>query len=606
MEARGELTAGMIFAEDFEVRGPIARGGMGAVYRARQLSTGRERALKVIDAALLTGDRNRERFLQEARIGARIASEHVVEVIAAGVEGEGRRPWLAMELLDGEDLAAAQRRHGRLSPVHVREIVQQLAHGLDAAHRAGVIHRDLKPENIFIARSRRRGAPYTVKILDFGIAKVLRADSGVTTATAAVGTPLWMAPEQLNQEKLSAQTDIWALGLIVFWALTGRAYWDTANREEVRLEPLLTEILFSELVPASERAAALGAAEPLPPDFDDWFARCVARSPHDRFADVEAVVAGLVEVLEPVADALAGPLLTARAASSGADDPTPSGFAVTAAAGPETARSRGGLTAPATAPETTPQAFEDTAPSGVGHTVPRARPQPGRAPRRATEDGTAPLADTLPSGATRPVAPEPRSRLASVYGLVALALVVVAAVVAWSVGQGGEQAPAPASLAVVEPAPTPAAVKPTVEVAVEPPPTPRPPSADARAQEVLLSLDDFPWEPEKPLGPLGGPLPWQTVVYTSMEDRAEQHERAAMTLEGSDPARAAAMREEAQRLRDKVEHDLEEELAPLRKKAEHYPERYRIPIAVVEAKQKFARERRAALQASRVASPRIP
>ena len=281
-----DLRPGTIFAAEFRIVGLLGRGGMGAVYRAEHLPTGKPRALKVL-AALGSHGRGRERFELEARINTRVHSEHMVDVVAAGFEGPDELPWIAMELLSGADLRALARSYGRVPRGMVREVFYQLVQGLGAAHRAGVIHRDLKPENVFVARSERPDEKFLVKVLDFGIAKLVQEGRAVASATSAVGTPLWIAPEQLNRGSLSVQTDVWSLGLLVFWALTGRPYWEAANGEDVALEPLLTEILLSPLQPASERAVALGVARGVVPEaLDEWFERCVAREPELRFDSV--------------------------------------------------------------------------------------------------------------------------------------------------------------------------------------------------------------------------------------------------------------------------------------------------------------------------------
>jgi serine/threonine protein kinase len=151
-----DLREGAIFADQFRVVRPLARGGMGAVYVVEQLATRRERALKLMHPTLVSDERSLERFGREAQVSARIESDHVVEVIAAGVDRASGTPWLCMELLRGEDLAARLAR-GPLAPAETREIVRQLGHALGAAHRAGIVHRDLKPENLFLAVSRREG-----------------------------------------------------------------------------------------------------------------------------------------------------------------------------------------------------------------------------------------------------------------------------------------------------------------------------------------------------------------------------------------------------------------------------------------------------------------
>jgi serine/threonine protein kinase len=276
------LAPGTVFARDYQVVDLLAEGGMGAVYRAEQLSTRKLRALKLVSARLATDPKGRQRFVREATIGASIDSEHVVEVIGAGVDEESGRPWLAMELLDGADLGAVIRHQGPLSPAQLRELMGQLCHGLAAAHRAGVVHRDLKPANVFIARTRRSGVPFTVKILDFGIAKVVQESGSGSSDTDTVGSPLWMAPEQLNAQRPTPATDVWALGLLAFWALTGKHYWISAHAEASTVQALFVEQLFKPLDPPSRRAAELGAGVALPPGFDEWFLVCMQREPSRR------------------------------------------------------------------------------------------------------------------------------------------------------------------------------------------------------------------------------------------------------------------------------------------------------------------------------------
>lgn len=296
-----DLSPGALFAGQFRVVRPLAKGGMGAVYVVEQVATGRERALKLMHPALVSDEKSIERFEREARIGSRIASEHIVEVIAAGVEREGPTPWLAMELLSGETLDERVSRGGPPPRTETVQILRQLAHALTAAHRAGIVHRDLKPENLFLAESRREGVPFTLKILDFGIATLQEANaSGVEVAktTQAVGSPLWMAPEQTQVGKVTPATDVWALGLITFYLLTGATYWRTLRSGGSGLTALLVEILVDPLESAGERARELGRGDALPPGFDAWFAMAVAREPTRRFRDASAAFEPLFALLE--------------------------------------------------------------------------------------------------------------------------------------------------------------------------------------------------------------------------------------------------------------------------------------------------------------------
>jgi eukaryotic-like serine/threonine-protein kinase len=286
------LGPGQIFAGQFRVERALAQGGMGAVYVVEQLSTGKKRALKLMlpSATLVDGTR---RFEQEARTSSLIPSEHVVDVIGAGIEGPERIPWLAMELLEGETLEDYLNRQGPLGLRNARDIFAQLLHALCAAHDLGIVHRDLKPDNIFLAQSRTADSAFMVKVLDFGLAVLVNAG---TRNTTAIGSPLWMAPEQCETDRpITLATDVWPLGLLVFRMLSGRHYWRTV--EEGSLPSLMRELLIDELPPASRRGLELGGSA-FPPGFDEWFARCVAREPGLRFQHARAAWQALQPLLE--------------------------------------------------------------------------------------------------------------------------------------------------------------------------------------------------------------------------------------------------------------------------------------------------------------------
>lgn len=287
---------GAVLGGDFRIERQLGAGGMGAVYVAEQLSTGRRRALKLMHPSLVSDARLRERFEQEARVGARIQSDHVVQVIAAGIDEATGSPFIAMELLDGEDLATTIARRGALPPSDVRAILQPVCHALGAAHAVGIVHRDLKPENIFLLHTQDVQRSFDVKLLDFGIAK-LTADAR-TMATSAVGTPLWMAPEQTDpRAKIAPTADVWPLGLLVFMMLTGRSYWRVANESGVSVQALMREILFEHVDAPSVRAVELGIDVPLPVGFDAWFLQCLDRDAARRFPTAKEAWESLVPVL---------------------------------------------------------------------------------------------------------------------------------------------------------------------------------------------------------------------------------------------------------------------------------------------------------------------
>jgi predicted Zn-dependent protease len=249
-----------------------------------------------------TSDKALVGFRLEARVFARIPSEHIVRVLDAGMDEERRLAFIAMELLEGHTLGAMVRKEGRVPAEALVEVLAQTASALDAAHGATnpggtphpIIHRDLKPENIFVTR-RSDGHPHA-KLLDFGIAKI--ASPTAAPSVDARGTPPFMAREQLEGDVLSPQTDVAALGLIAFFCLTGRHYWKAANDKSASVSALMREMLGSTAVPASQRARELDiTAVTVSPAFDQWFARCTAAKSDDRFATAGAAVHALALAL---------------------------------------------------------------------------------------------------------------------------------------------------------------------------------------------------------------------------------------------------------------------------------------------------------------------
>ena len=251
---------------------------MGLVYEARDGKV--LRALKTMDPELVGDPDRRARFELEARIGANLRGPHLVAVTDYGIDARTNVPYLVMELLQGEELGSLVARRVRLPANEVRRILSELCEALVMAHQAGVVHRDLKPNNIFITPEDG------VKVLDFGIAKVLvewRA-----TNSMVIGTPGWMPPEQFDARPIGAYTDIWTLGLLAFYMLTGKQYWLASNLPGPEAWAVVCkEICVDSIVPASARAAALGVPGVLSPEFDTWFARCVHRDTNARFSTAE-------------------------------------------------------------------------------------------------------------------------------------------------------------------------------------------------------------------------------------------------------------------------------------------------------------------------------
>ena len=195
----------------------LGMGAMGAVYEVVHLETERRRALKVLLPTLTSDPALWERFRREAKVGARVESEFIVDVFDAGVDEETRLPFLVMELLRGEDLEKRLARLGRLPPAEVVTYLHQVALALDRTHAASIVHRDLKPENLFLTR-RDDGSP-RLKILDFGVAKIVADGTASSNTTKSVGSPLYMAPELIAGDAIGPGVDRYSLAHIAFTML---------------------------------------------------------------------------------------------------------------------------------------------------------------------------------------------------------------------------------------------------------------------------------------------------------------------------------------------------------------------------------------------------
>ncbi len=288
------LVPGALFAERYEVVQCIDFGGMGAIYEVIHLQTKRRRALKIMLPDVVENDDLRRRFKLEATVAAEVESEHIVETFDAGVDTATGSPFLVMELLRGATLKALLKRIDRLDPGSVLHLLRQVAMGLDKTHAAGIVHRDLKPDNVFLIK--RDDGALRVKILDFGIAKVVAAVTH-PSKTKVMGTPLYMAPEQLTGDgSVGPPADLYALAQLAFTLLAGQAFWQSEADASESIFNFLLKVMQGEPDPASERAAELGVE--LPDTFDAWFSRATAKLPADRPASATEQVEEL-EALFP-------------------------------------------------------------------------------------------------------------------------------------------------------------------------------------------------------------------------------------------------------------------------------------------------------------------
>jgi hypothetical protein len=262
MATMTDFTPGMRIA-GCRIEAVAGRGGMGVIYRATELRLDRPVAVKLIAADRAAEPAFRERFERESRLTAAIDHPNVIPVYAAGEEAG--RLYLVMRYVAGTDLRSLLERDGRLAPARAADVVAQVGAGLDAAHQAGLVHRDVKPANILIA-----GGGH-VYLSDFGITRVVDSETRLTDSDGWVGTVDYMAPEHLEGGETDARTDVYALGCVLFTALTGAPPY---RRDTV---PATITAHLHEAPPRPSQAAGV------PQEFDAVVARALAKRPADRY-----------------------------------------------------------------------------------------------------------------------------------------------------------------------------------------------------------------------------------------------------------------------------------------------------------------------------------
>jgi|GEM_PF-1265606 len=286
------LVQGSIFAGRYRVVRCIAHGGMGAVYEVVHLETERRRALKVMLPSMIQSREMHDRFRLEARVTANIESEFIVDVSDAGIDAETQMPFLVMEYLRGEELSKRLKRLGRFEFHEVVTYLHQAAMALDKTHQASIVHRDLKPGNLFLTE-RDDGSP-RIKVLDFGIAKLVADNTTQGNMTQSLGTPLYMAPEQFKSgQRVSPASDIYSLAMLAYHLLVGRAYW--AAEEGDNVYTIIAAAVHGPKESARARAQRAGVL--LPPAFDAWFFKGASVDPAARFPTAGEAVHALAEAL---------------------------------------------------------------------------------------------------------------------------------------------------------------------------------------------------------------------------------------------------------------------------------------------------------------------
>jgi serine/threonine protein kinase len=316
------IRPGDVIAGKFRVERILGEGGMGYVVSARHLQLGQMVALKFMREEICTPD-FKSRFLREARNTVRLKSKHVSRVLDVGAL-EGGAPYMVMEYLEGTDLSDLLHKKGAIPAHEVCEYVLQACEAIAEAHGHNIVHRDLKPANLFLTRG-QSGEPI-VKVLDFGVSKVLdlgmdddtnpggrprreRPDSVVTKVTDLLGSPSYMAPEQIiSARDADARSDIWSLGVILFRLISGKAPFHAASLGE-----LIQQIMHGPIPNLRE------AKPDLPQGLENVVARCLERDRNHRLGDVIELARLLAPYAGPVATpsleriAILGPALVASA-----------------------------------------------------------------------------------------------------------------------------------------------------------------------------------------------------------------------------------------------------------------------------------------------------
>ncbi|HEU4728279.1 MAG TPA: serine/threonine-protein kinase, partial [Kofleriaceae bacterium] len=285
-----DLLVGTTLLGRYQITKKIGQGGMGAVYEATHALIGKRVAIKVLLDKYAKKDQIVARLEQEARLASAIGHEHIIDITDFGTTEDGRT-FVVMEYLDGESLSECLARETRLPEQRILRIASQAASALAAAHAKGIVHRDIKPENLFLLR--RKDADF-VKVVDFGISKSLRASDEaeeqprLTQTGMVLGTPLYMSPEQARgDDELDARVDIYALGVIMYEAATGKVPFVGNNYLSV-----ISQVLNEEPRPPRELRPDLSE------ELEAIVLRAMAKDRGERYASANELLSDITALLE--------------------------------------------------------------------------------------------------------------------------------------------------------------------------------------------------------------------------------------------------------------------------------------------------------------------
>ncbi len=270
----GGSLVGTVIDERYKIESIIGRGALGVVYKAKQELVGRPVAVKILHSYLISDPDTVKRFQQEARGVSRLKHPHIITVFDYGLLPNGL-PYIAMDYLEGVTLAKVLHERKLLSVKELMPIIKQVCDALEEAHHCGVVHRDVTPDNIVLIE--QSGQKNFVKVVDFGIAKLLRVNdetlSSLTKAGSAGGSPIYMSPERITNKEIDHRSDIYSLGIVIFEALVGRPPFASTEAARLMLEQV------NEIPP---RLKDIRPDFLFPQELEDVIAKALAKSPEDR------------------------------------------------------------------------------------------------------------------------------------------------------------------------------------------------------------------------------------------------------------------------------------------------------------------------------------
>lgn len=280
-----ENLVGTVFADKYEILDIIGGGGMGMVYRAKHRLMNRIVAIKVLHKTNVASSDALKRFQIEARAASALSMPNILTVYDFGVSPHGQ-PYMVMDYLDGRSLADIIEAEGRLPLSRALNIFIQICNAMEHAHEKGILHRDLKPSNIVLVTF--EGKPDYVKIVDFGIAKLLNPsdqDSANLTKTGEVfGSPLYMSPEQWKGQKLDCRTDVYSIGSVMYRSLTGEPIFEPTD---------VLQLMYQQVHETPRSFESLGVS--LPTEIEQIVLKAVAKDPAERFQSMQQLMDALIE-----------------------------------------------------------------------------------------------------------------------------------------------------------------------------------------------------------------------------------------------------------------------------------------------------------------------